>query len=156
MAGDVASGDLVVRQAESSDFDRLLPLFECFYREEGFESAVAGVAGTLRQILQRDDTAAFVALLGERAVGAAATSSAFGLEVGLYAELEDLFVDPDCRGRGVASALVEAAADWARAKGCSDIEIVLTPHGQADDKLIPWYKARGFADTGRVIYERSL
>ena len=152
----MTSGELLVRQAEASDFDRLLPLFERFYREEGFESAVAGVAANLRQILQRDDTAAFIALAGDRAVGAAATSSGFGLEVGLYAELEDLFVEPDCRGRGVASALVEAAADWARAKGCSDVEIVLTPHGQADDKLIPWYEARGFAATGRVIYERSL
>ncbi|NIA70248.1 GNAT family N-acetyltransferase [Pelagibius litoralis] len=150
------SGNLLIRQAATADFDRLLPLFERFYREEGFEAAVPGVAGNLRQILQREDTAAFIALLDERAVGAAATSSSFGLEVGLYAELEDLFVHPDWRGRGVASMLVEAAADWARANGCSDMEIVLTPHGQADDKLAPWYKARGFTDTGRVIYERSL
>ena len=156
MLGDMTPQGLVVRQAEPADSDRLLPLFERFYREEGFESAVAGVAVNLRHILQRDDTAAFIALIDDRAVGAAATSSGFGLEVGLYAELEDLFVDPACRGQGIASALVEAAVSWARAKGCSDVEIVLTPHGQADEKLIPWYKARGFADTGRVIYERGL
>lgn len=156
MAIGVASGGLLVRQAEAADVDLLLPLFERFYREEGFESAVSGVGGNLRQILQREDTAAFIALARERAVGAAAASSSFGLEVGLYAELEDLFVDPEYRGRGVASVLVEAAADWARAKGCSDMEVVLTPHAQADAKLASWYKARGFVDTGRVIYERGL
>ena len=153
--GSAATG-VTVRQAGPVDFDDLLPLFERFYREEGFEGAVAGVAGNLRSILERDDTAAFVALSEDRAVGAAATSSSFGLEVGLYAELEDLFVEPHWRGKGVATALLEAAADWARARGCSDMEIVLTPHAQAKDDLAPWYRARGFADTGRVIYERAL
>ncbi|WP_422366348.1 GNAT family N-acetyltransferase [Pelagibius sp.] len=156
MADGMNAENLLVRQATETDFDRLLPLFERFYREEGFEKAVSGVAGNLRQILRRDDTAAFIALAGDLAVGATATSSSFGLEVGLYAELEDLFVDPDWRGRGVASMLVEAAADWAKAKGCSDMEIVLTPHGQADDKLAPWYEARGFVNARRVIYERAL
>ena len=76
--------------------------------------------------------------------------------MGLYAELEDLFVEPAWRRGGVATALVEAAADWARAKGCSDIEIVVTPHAQAKAGLAAWYEARGFVDTGRVIYERAL
>ena len=147
---------VAVRVAGPDDLARLLPLFERFYHEEGFPEAVAGVADNLRQVLAREDTAAFIALAGEEAVGAAAASTSFGLEVGLYAELEDLFVEPAWRRGGVASALVEAAADWARSKGCSDMEIVLTPHAQAKADLAPWSKARGFVDTGRVIYERSL
>ncbi|GAA2019008.1 GNAT family N-acetyltransferase [Terrabacter terrae] len=35
--------------------------------------------------------------------------------------LEDLFTDPDVRGRGVASALVCAVRDWAREKGCGSV-----------------------------------
>ncbi|WP_420348654.1 GNAT family N-acetyltransferase [Pelagibius sp.] len=147
---------IAVREAGPDDLGLLLPLFERFYAEEGFEGAVAGVAENLRQILARDDTAAFVACAGEDAVGAAAASTSFGLEVGLYAELEDLFVDPVWRAKGAASALVEAVADWARDKGCSDIEIVLTPHALAKASLVPWYEARGFVETGRVIYERAL
>lgn len=156
MATDAAIAGLEVRLAGPADFDELLALFERFYREEGFAAAVDGVAENLRQILSRDDTAALVARVEGEAVGAAALSSAFGLEVGLYAELEDLFVDPAWRGRGVASALVDAAVHWAKARGCDDLEIVLTPHAQAKDDLAPWYRARGFVDTGRIIYERAL
>ena len=32
--------------------------------------------------------------------------------------LQDLFTDPEVRGKGVARALIGAVADWARAQGC--------------------------------------
>lgn len=35
--------------------------------------------------------------------------------------LQDLFTAPDARGKGVASALIAAVADWARARGCSRV-----------------------------------
>ncbi|MEQ8356700.1 MAG: GNAT family N-acetyltransferase [Kiloniellaceae bacterium] len=151
-----ASETISVRRAEAADHAALLPLFERFYREEGFDDAVAVVAENLRQILAREDTAAFIAESGGKAVGAAAVSTSFGLEAGLYAELEDLYVDPVWRQRGVASVLVEAVLEWAKARGCRDVEIVLTPRAQAKDDLAPWYAARGFVDTGRLIYERRL
>lgn len=156
MAAEAAVEGVTVRQAGPADFDALLPLFQRFYREEGFDDAVDAVAANLRQILQRDDTAAFVAESAGTAVGAAALSSAFGLEAGAYAELEDIYVDPDWRGRGVASALMQAGFGWAQARGCRDVEIVLTPHAQAKAGLAPWYEARGFENTGRLIYERRL
>jgi aminoglycoside 6'-N-acetyltransferase I len=145
-----------VRQAGPEDYAAALPIFQRFYREEGFPEAVDRVPATLRGVLSRDDTAAFLACADGAAVGGAAVSTSYGLEVGLYAELEDLYVDPDWRSRGIASRLVEAACAWAQQRGCSDIEIVLTPHGQAQTGLVAWYEARRFRNTGRIIFERAL
>jgi len=148
---------LKVRAARRSDAAPLARLFRRFYREERFpRAAVAAVPRTLAGVLRRKDTAAFVAEAGGTIVGAAAMSTAYGLEVGLYAELEDIYVLPDWRGRGVASALVEACLDWAARRGCHDVEIVLTPHAQGKKCLAAWYAKRGFESSGRVIWYREL
>lgn len=147
---------VAVRKAGPEDFDAVCPLFEAFYREEGFPEAVSGVANNLRSILTRADTAAFVAEADTAAIGAAATSSAFGLEVGQYAEIEDIYVLPEHRGAGVARQLIEASFEWARSIGCHHIEIVITRHGREVGGLVPFYTKLGFEDADRMIMERTL
>jgi aminoglycoside 6'-N-acetyltransferase I len=146
-----------VRRARRADAAALVKLFRRFYREERFPGeAIARVPQTLARVLRRKDTAAFVAEAGGDVVGAAAMSTAYGLEVGLYAEIEDIYVLPEWRERGIASALVEACLAWARARGCHDVEIVLTPHAQGKKGLATWYARRGFESSGRVIWFRDL
>jgi GNAT superfamily N-acetyltransferase len=148
---------LGIRAARRGDYGALAKLFRRFYREEGFSrAALARVPRTLAEVLRRRDTAAFLAEAQGRIVGAIALSSAYGLEVGAYAEIEDLYVLPGWRRHGVASALVAAGLDWARRRGCHDVEVVLTPHAQGQRALLQWYRRRGFADTGRRIFERAL
>jgi GNAT superfamily N-acetyltransferase len=146
-----------LRRARPSDAAELVRLFRRFYREEAFaRTAIAAVPRTLACVLRRKETAAFVAEAGGLVVGAAAMSTAYGLEVGLYGEIEDIYVLPRWRRRGVASALVEACLAWARARGCHDVEIVLTPHAQAKEGLAARYAKRGFQSSGRVIWYKDL
>jgi GNAT superfamily N-acetyltransferase len=146
-----------IRRARRRDAGALARLFRHFYREERFSrAAIARVPKTLAGVLRRKDTAAFVAEAGGVIVGAAAMSTAYGLEVGLYGELEDLYVLPEWRGRGVASEMVEACLAWAQERGCHDVEIVLTPHARAKNGLAAWYAKRGFESSGRVIWYRDL
>jgi GNAT superfamily N-acetyltransferase len=57
-------------------------------------------------------------------------------------ELEDLFVDPSWRRRGVATALVSRIVDVLRAQGAECLEVTGNPHARV------FYSAAGFIDYG--------
>ena len=57
-------------------------------------------------------------------------------------ELEDLFVDPGWRRRGIAAALVSRIVDVLRARGAECLEVTANPHARE------FYRAAGFTDCG--------
>jgi GNAT superfamily N-acetyltransferase len=57
-------------------------------------------------------------------------------------ELEDLFVDPDRRRRGIATALVSRIVEVLRARRVPCLEVTANPHAQE------FYSAAGFVDCG--------
>jgi ribosomal protein S18 acetylase RimI-like enzyme len=57
-------------------------------------------------------------------------------------ELEDLFVDPGSRRRGIATALVNRIAEVLRARGEERLEVTANPHA------LEFYRAAGFTDCG--------
>ena len=90
-----------------------------------------------------------VAVAGGRVVGmihVEASRHGFG-EFGML-------VDRDWRGRGVGSALVEAAIDWARAAGLHKLCLEVFPHNAAGIAL---YRRAGFTQEGRRVaqYRRA-
>jgi GNAT superfamily N-acetyltransferase len=64
------------------------------------------------------------------------------LEAGGVVELEDLFVDPAWRRRGIAAALVDRIAQVLRARGVQRLEVTANPHAMG------FYRAAGFVDCG--------
>ena len=57
-------------------------------------------------------------------------------------ELEDLFVDPAYRRRGIAAALVSHIAGILRARGAERLEVTANPHA------LGFYRAAGFIECG--------
>lgn len=62
-------------------------------------------------------------------------------------ELDDLFVDPSCRRRGIARRLVLDAVRTARDQGHAQLFVAANPHALA------FYQAVGFAEIGRISTE---
>ncbi|AGA30157.1 sortase-like acyltransferase [Singulisphaera acidiphila DSM 18658] len=81
-------------------------------------------------------------------------SRADGCETTPVGYIEGWYVDPDSRRQGVGRALVEAAEDWARSKGCrqmaSDAELWNDISYQA-------HGAIGYRETARlVLFKKDL
>jgi len=63
-------------------------------------------------------------------------------EAGGTIDLEDLFVDPGWRRRGIAAALVSRIVEVLRARGVQCLEVTANPHA------LEFYRAAGFRDCG--------
>ena len=75
-------------------------------------------------VLSSDRYAVFFALVEVTPVGMVEVhlkESAEGCFTSPVGYLEAWFVDEKLRGKGIAGALIEAAEDWSRGKGCTDM-----------------------------------
>lgn len=68
-------------------------------------------------------------------------------EAGGTVELEDLFVDPGYRRRGIAAALLSRIAEVLRARGAEYLEVTANPHAMG------FYRAVGFTGVGTAETE---
>lgn len=144
-------GTATVRQATIANFEDALELLERFFAEEGFHTPPQQIRTQLAKLLDDEKSAVFLTWVDDRAVGVATVTTTSGLELGLSAELEDLYVVPETRGIGIGSALIEAAKRWCRSQGCWIVSVVVTPEGEKAHNLLAYYRSRGFRDTGRTL-----
>ncbi len=134
---------LVIRPAVREDVGTVLSFIRQLAAYERLEDEVEATEDALEATLFGPRPAAEVLLasLGGRDVGFALffeTYSTFLARRGLH--LEDLFVVPDARGRGIGRALLTHLAKVADARGCGRLEwAVLTWNAQA----IQFYRGLG-------------
>jgi len=58
-----------------------------------------------------------------------------------WAEITELYVRPPFRRQGFGAALVRAAADYGRSRGCSELHLLVDP---ANQEAHAFYEASGF------------
>jgi GNAT superfamily N-acetyltransferase len=136
--------DHPVRQATPADAVVVAEMLDAFNRE--FDTPTPGVemlAARLRKLIAGDD---LVALLGgEPAVGVAVLSFRSNVWYeGPVAALDELYVQPDLRGRRFGHAILEAACRLARERGAEALEINVDGE-DADARR--FYEAHGFSNT---------
>jgi len=149
---DPATQQATVREAGAGDV-------------EGVAAAVASLLGELggRMPSRAQMEAEVQALLGDPQGGSVLIAEADGSIVGVltaswqraihvpgvYATIQDLWVDEDWRSRGVGAELVEAIASQARTRGVSRLEVGLPRETfAAIASTESFYKRNGFEHLG--------
>ncbi len=144
-----------IRPAAPADVERLTALLVAQLREHGITVPEAHVAASVTATL-RDPERGFVlaAVSGDVVEGVAFVSFARPLEhTGEIAWLEELYVVPERRNRGIGRRLVDAVAERAEARGCVAIDLeVQADHARAANL----YVREGFRSLRRDHLTRPL
>jgi GNAT superfamily N-acetyltransferase len=144
-----------LRPANPDEVEELLPLMRAyceFYEASPADDGLREMARTL--ISDPGQGALFIARDGGSAVGFAALdwkwSSLRGARIGV---LEDLFVDPGARGRGIADALIEVCAARCRELGMPAMEWLTAPDNHRAQTV---YDRTGAGSEPFLEYELDL
>jgi aminoglycoside 6'-N-acetyltransferase I len=146
-----------IRSGDAADLEVALDLLNRFYLEEGLPTTVGEMTPPLTLLLQGGCGIVLFACREDRPIGIAVTATSIGVEQGgRIGDLTDLFVLPGWRGRGVAASLISATAAWAKEQGCTFLQLVVTPEGEANHQLTGFYRKQSFVETGRRLLFRRL
>jgi len=148
--------NLTIREAKIDDLEALLPLVEEFYAGPEYDTPQSALRGHLTRVLEDRRSAIFIAEDGERAIGFVAAILSIGLEFGVMADVEDLFVLPGQRGRQVGSRLMVEVLDWCKAQGADEVFLVIAQQGEPARQLERLYLRLGFEPSRRRLMYRPL
>lgn len=145
-----------VRPAGVEDLDELAPLFSAYRQFYGSEADVPAARAFLTARLRAGESTVFVAtdasgpLLGFTQLYPSFCSLTLAPIFVLY----DLFVSPEARGGGVATALLDAARAHGEASGCSRLELSTAVTNTPAQRL---YRTHGWQlDDEYLHYELPL
>jgi ribosomal protein S18 acetylase RimI-like enzyme len=146
-----------IRQAGASDIAALVALMRDFYAEADYPLdepwAAAGFEALLRQ---PSYGGVWLAFEQGQPVGHAVLSVRFAMEYGgLSAYIDDLYVVPAQRRRGVARALLQALVADAGQRGCLSLQVEV---GDSNEPALSLYAAFGLEARcdGRLLMHGQL
>lgn len=118
--------EITIRQARERDVPAMVALLgELFSLEQDFHSDPQRQRRGLERLMAADSATVQVAVADGRVVGMATVqavvSTAEGGEAGV---VEDVVVDPACRGRGVGRALLASLEQWADRRGLTRLQLL--------------------------------
>ena len=119
--------ETVIRSATLDDVDDVLSMYEWLFAPPGSRPALwdpARATAAIRHAVSSEDAVVLVAALGDELVGfCTAYDELESVRFGRRVWVEDLAVDPERRSLGTGKRLLDAAKDWARARGASHLEL---------------------------------
>lgn len=142
------------RCATAADLDALVPLFDAYRVFYHQPSDPDRARAFLHERLERDESVVLIATNGDSANGAAVGFTQLyplfsSVRTGRLWLLNDLFVAEDGRRNGVARALLDAAADFARGDGAVGL---MLETGRDNHPARALYRAAGWHEEGNQWY----
>jgi GNAT superfamily N-acetyltransferase len=140
-----------IRLVTAQDIPALLPLVEQYWLFEdiaGFDPARVG-RELGRAVADTKLASGWIAFTRGQPVGYLLAVYVFSLEhLGLTAEIDEFFVLPSARGKGIGDSLLQLAeAEFVR-RGCTNVALQL---GRGNDGARDFYRRHGYAE--RAGYE---
>jgi ribosomal protein S18 acetylase RimI-like enzyme len=131
-----------LRRATLSDLPALIPLFDSYRQFYGQPSDPGRAERFLRERLERDESVLFLAREGSTPAGFVQLYPSFWSVAACRAWiLNDLYVAPEFRGRGVARALMEWARAHAELTGAQGMSLATQRDNHTAQRL---YEAQGW------------
>lgn len=128
--------NLTIRRATLTDTNALTPLFDGYRRFYQCESDIPAAKEFLQDRLSQGESVVFIAERGETAVGFCQLFPSFSsAAMARTYILNDLFVQESARRQGVASKLMQAAVDFARAEGAVRVTLSTAVTNEAAQAL---------------------
>jgi len=144
-----------IRLATAADRDAAVALLVAQMRDHDIPTPAVRLAAAFDHVVA--DAARGAILLAwedERAIGVAAVSFAFPVEVGARtAWLEELYVEPAFRDRGIGTALLKSALEIVEAAGAVAVDLEIVSGHERVERL---YARFGFQRLPRAHWTRSL
>ena len=145
-----AAPALALRPVRHGELPELLDMLRRFYVEDRIPLDEPRVRRGLEQLLADAALGAvlFAEAEGER-VGYLVLGWCFSIEQGgRHVLVDELYLEPAARGRGLGTALLAAACDWARGQGAEVARLEVNRHNPRAKAL---YLRHGFRDDDRDI-----
>lgn len=146
---------VVVRQAVETDLERLAPLFDAYRRFYGAAGDIPAASAFLADRIVRGESAVFMALEGDVAVGFTQLYPSFSsVSLARIFVLNDLFVVERARRKGIAAKLIAAAVDHAGTEAAARLTLS-TARGNHGAQAL--YESLGWKRDDRfLVYNFSL
>lgn len=141
--------DVVIRAAAKADVPALAALSVTFHAEAGFALSAAVAARAFEALLDAPELGRIWLLeLDGSVVGFLVLTIGFSMEYGgLRGAVDDLYVAPEARRCGVATAALAAARAAARALGARALQVEV---GRDNERARRLYERCGFAAADRL------
>jgi GNAT superfamily N-acetyltransferase len=142
-----------MRRAELTDVETLVEFMAEFYAESGYQLDRSRAASAFTDVI-RDERLGAVWVLGDRA-GHAVVTVRYAMEYGgMIACLDDLYVRPEWRRRGLAHDALHRLTKWCVAIGLRAITVEV---GVENEAALGAYRQAGFVEcAGRAMLAMEL